>query len=309
MSLINEALKRSESDKRRNSSPYFDNLTVMRPDDDDEVPPPPRPKYEPRRQEKPPVSRLLILGLVATAAFGAWYAWSRSSGQVGPHDASADALVKPDRPPTIEQMRAAAERVAPDPTLNRHNTDSHAGDKTDDMAKLAKDKTQDAFTAAMRQLERAREDEKGQAAKTGELSPMESEPLTSGGKPIKFRHAMPPEGSKPRDVHWPAPGGKKPIKPKAPPKAAPAEPAEPADPPAAPDADTDVAKPAPRPTAPHAASKLRLTAIMRGPDGNVAIINGGLYRKGQTVKGATIVRIGQYEVELVADGKRFTIRI
>ena len=39
MSLINEALKRSESDKLRNSSPYFNNLTVMMPEGDD-VPPP-----------------------------------------------------------------------------------------------------------------------------------------------------------------------------------------------------------------------------------------------------------------------------
>ena len=302
MSLINEALKRSESDKRRNSSPYFDNLTVMRPDDDDEVPPPPRPTFQTRRQEKPPVSRLLILGLVAAVACGGWYIWSRSTGQVGPDEASANALAEPDKPPTVEQMRAAAERVAPDPTLNRHNTDSHAGNKTDDRAKLAKDKSLDPFTAAMRQLERA--GEKG--TETGELSPMTSEPLTSGGRPIKFRHARPPESSKPRDVHWPASARMKPTKSKAPPTTAPVETT---DPPASPDADTDVAKPAPKPPTPPKTPSLRVTAIMRGPDGNVAIINGGLYRKGQTVKGATIVRIGQYDVELVADGKRFTIRI
>ena len=48
---------------------------------------------------------------------------------------------------------------------------------------------------------------------------------------------------------------------------------------------------------------------MRGSDGNVALINGGLYREGQTIQGALIVKIGQYEVELTANGKRFTIRI
>jgi len=308
MSLINEALKRSESDKRRNSSPYFDNLTVMMPDNDDEVPPPPRPRFEPRRNEKPPVSKLLILGLVATMAFGGWYAWSRSSGQVGPDEASADALAKPDKPQTVEQMRAAAKRVAPDPTLNSHNTDSHAGTKTSDRATLATDKNQDAFTAAMRQLERARKNDQAQTVKADELSPMVSEPLTSGGRPIKFRPARPLEGSQPRDVRLPATASKKPAEPKAPSPTTPVEPADPPAPPAS-DADTDTARPVPKPATPHAASKLRLTAIMRGPDGNVAIINGGLYRKGQTVKGATIVRIGQYEVELIADGKRFTIRI
>lgn len=300
MSLINEALKRSESDKRRNSSPYFDNLTVMRPDDDDEVPPPPRPTFEARPHEKRPTSRLLILALVAMVAFGGWYLWSRSTGHVGPQDASADASAEADKPLTPEQMRAAAERAAPDSTLNKHNTDSLAGAK----AKTAKPKAGDAFTAAMRQLEQAR-----QKAEANQPTPLHSEPLTSGGKPIKFRHAKPPEGSKPRDVQWPASARMKPVKPKAPPTTAPAETHEP---PAAPDADTDTAptaKPAPEPAAPHEASKLRVTAIMRGPDGNMALINGSLYREGQTVKGATIVRIGQYEVELVADGRRFTIRI
>jgi len=218
-----------------------------------------------------------------------------------------------DRPDRLARMKplptpSPSRTIAPDPTLNRHNTDSQAGKKTDDPAKLAKDKNQDVFTAAMRQLERAREDEEAQAPQAGELPPLKSEPLTSGGKPIKFRRAMPPEGSKPRDVQWPASASRKPTARKAPPTTAPAEPA---DPPAPPDAEVDkaVAKPAPRPAVPREAAKLRVTAIMRGPDGNVAIINGGLYRKGQTVKGATIVRIGQYEVELVADGKRFTIRI
>lgn len=290
MSLINDALKRSESDKRRNSSPYFDNLTIMMPDGDDETPPPPRPTFKARRHEKPPTSRLLILALVATAAFGGWYLWSRWTGHVGPQDASADALGKVDKPLTPEQMRVVADRVAPDPTLNEHNTDSLAGAKADDKAKNAKPKAEDAFTAAMRKLQQTRHQ-----TKTNRPPPLHSEPLMSGGKPIQFRHANPQEGSKARDVQWPAPARMKPVEPKAPPTTAPAETSEP---PAATE-----------PPAAQEAHKLRVTAIMQGPDGNMALINGSLYREGQTVKGATIVKIRQYEVELVADGKRFTIRI
>jgi len=258
MSLINEALKRSESDKRRNSSPYFDNLTVMRPDDDDELPPPPRPTFEAHDHDKRPTSRVLILALVAAAAFGGWYLWSRSTGHVGPREASANALDEADKPLPLEQMHAAVKRVAPDPTLNKHNTDSLAGNKIDKKAKPTKLKAEDAFTAAMRKLEQARHKAKA--------------PSTTA----------PVETSKPPGATGDETGA------------------------------AATGKPEPAPTTPPPAAppvKLRLTAIMRGPDGNVAIINGSLYREGQTVKGATILKIGQYEVELVADGKRFTIRI
>lgn len=300
MSLINEALKRSDSDKRRNSSPYFDNLTVMRPDDDDEMPPPPRPRSKVSRHEKRPTSRLLIMALVTVVAFGGWYLWSRSTGHIGPQDASAEA----DKQLTPEQMRAAAERVSPDSTLNKSNTDSLAGAKTDNDVNA---KPEDAFTAAMRQLEQARR--QAETDEANQPPSPHSEPLTSGGRPIKFRHARPPQGSKPQEVQWPPSAEINTVKPKIPPTAAPAPaPAKTAEP----DTDTDAGstpEPAPKPVAPHEASKLRVTAIMRGPDGNMALINGSLYREGQTIKGATIVKIGQYEVELVADGKRFTIRI
>jgi len=53
--------------------------------------------------------------------------------------------------------------------------------------------------------------------------------------------------------------------------------------------------------------QFRLSAVMRGPEGNVALINGNLFREGQTVLGARIVSIGRYQVELESAGRRFLI--
>jgi type II secretory pathway pseudopilin PulG len=52
---------------------------------------------------------------------------------------------------------------------------------------------------------------------------------------------------------------------------------------------------------------LRLTAIMEGPEGKVAVINGQPMRVGQSVMGAAIIKIGRYHVELEGDGRHITI--
>jgi hypothetical protein len=284
MSLINEALKRSESDKLRNSSPYFNNLTVMMPEGD-EIPPPPRPTFERPRPPRRPTSRLLIAALAATACFGAWYFWGRSTGQVGPASASGESAQEQEveRPLTPAQMKAAAERYAPDASLDRHNTDSQAREnaaaKSGVTGGIAANNVEDAFNAAMRKLQQTRQHEQPEES-TGQAD--EEAPSATAA---------------------PEPG----RTPSATPRAAPAVPAAP--PPAAAPPATAPAKPAPQPSDDQDPSKLRVTAIMRGPDGNVALINGGLYREGQTIHGALIVKIGQYEVELTANGKQFTIRI
>jgi hypothetical protein len=286
MSLINEAIKRSESDKLRNSSPYFNNLTLLMPEGDD-VPAPARPTFEEPRGPRRPTSRLLVLALVATACFAAWYSWGRSTGQVGPASASGKATQEVEKPLTHAQMKAAAERSAPDPSLNRHNTDSqahaNAGAKAGANGSIAGGNDEDAFTAAMRKLQQARQkDQADEPSDQAEAGPRQADGATPPA-------TAPAEASEP---------------PSAPSSAVPAAP-----PPPAPPAGTAPAKPAPEPSDTLDVSKLRVTAIMRGPEGNVALINGGLYREGQTIQGALIVTIGQYEVELTANGKRFTIRI
>lgn len=52
---------------------------------------------------------------------------------------------------------------------------------------------------------------------------------------------------------------------------------------------------------------LRLTAIMEGPDGKVAVINGEPMRVGQKIMGAAITDIGRYHVELEGDGRHITV--
>jgi hypothetical protein len=50
-----------------------------------------------------------------------------------------------------------------------------------------------------------------------------------------------------------------------------------------------------------------LGAIMRGPNGSLAIINGKPVGEGATVRGAKVIRIQPLSVELELDGQRFTL--
>jgi len=313
MSLINEALKRSESDKARNQSPYFDNLTVLMPDGDDETPPPPRPTFTAPQPPRPPrkTSRALIYALVGSMALLGVFFWARSTGEAGPGDAAAEPPDEPARPLTDGQMAAGARRTPPDASLNRHNTDSQAGangqagpGQAKPALRIRSDSAADAFTMAMRKLREARLAEQARdaniATSDGSSGAGGSTPLTSGGKPIAFRPAGAAGGISRDSDEGPAP-------------TVPAEPAETSEP-------TETKPPASAPAKPTETpepartdgldtSTLRVTAILRGSQGNVALINGGLYREGQTIQGATIVRIGAYDVELTYKGKKYTIRI
>jgi len=68
-------------------------------------------------------------------------------------------------------------------------------------------------------------------------------------------------------------------------------------------------RPAPPPAPKPRESDFKLSGIMRGPDGTVAIINGRYVRVGQTVSGAKVVNIGRHSVELQAGGQRLIIQM
>jgi hypothetical protein len=51
----------------------------------------------------------------------------------------------------------------------------------------------------------------------------------------------------------------------------------------------------------------RLTGIVEGPDGRVAVINGQRLHEGQTVNNAKVVEIGEYHVKLELDGHKITV--
>lgn len=88
----------------------------------------------------------------------------------------------------------------------------------------------------------------------------------------------------------------------------------PAAPPQKPDKPKDTAPKPPAKTASVitvAPSRLglRLGGIMRGSNGNIALINNRSVRVGQTVNNAKIVHIGDFSVEVELDGKRYLVAI
>jgi len=64
---------------------------------------------------------------------------------------------------------------------------------------------------------------------------------------------------------------------------------------------------APAPLPPVDTSAFKISSILKGPGGGVAIINGRPVHEGETVAGAKVVRISGRAVELEIDGRRATV--
>ena len=276
MSLIHEALKRAETDKVRTSSPYFENLTVLTPSEDDTPPPPLPPVCEPRRRKGPLLGILGIL-MIAVGMGGAGLVWYRSSGRSGPDQAGA--ADRPARPAGHVTASAAAEQPAPKPAVAPPSRPTEpAGDVRPALARTL-DETQyyKPFcepTAASRPTATSRPAAGPQAKPTTEPATAvaagpASEPADDGGEDER------PSSARTRPAAPPSPAARR----------------------------TSAASVA------SLQKKLRLSAIMRGPEGNAALINGDLLREGQTILGAKILSIGRHQVELESDGQRFTIRM
>ena len=54
-------------------------------------------------------------------------------------------------------------------------------------------------------------------------------------------------------------------------------------------------------------SDVKLTGIVGGPGGSVAVINDRYYRVGDTINGGKIVKIGTFAVEVELDGQKYRI--
>jgi len=267
MSLINDALKRAESDKVQRSSPYFDNLTVLPPADEEYrpsmLPPDARP---PKRRS--PASYLMAMSLIVAAGLTGWYVWMRFGDSGPPKSARADAPAATaqagpqTRPATVRTAKAAAPKPAPTeaPTTKR---------------------------APKPVIPRV-------ASAVGELL-ARAQRMAPATLP-----ATQPSPPRPKPTPKPAPA----VKPPSPPKPAPVKTA------AGPRQPVRSARPTPpRPRPRVNPGRFRLSAIMRGPGGGAALINGFMLRVGQEIDGAKIVRIDQYSVELDLDGQRFTIQM
>jgi len=77
----------------------------------------------------------------------------------------------------------------------------------------------------------------------------------------------------------------------------------------APPPESPADRPAPPPAAPDAPPDIALSCIMRTPDGRVAIINGRCVGLGKTVRGARIVSIGEFSIQIEHGGRRYTVGI
>jgi len=79
--------------------------------------------------------------------------------------------------------------------------------------------------------------------------------------------------------------------------------------PAAPEARPAEARPVPPAQLDELAASFRLSAIMRGPQGATAIINGRFVEIGGMVNGAKLINVGRHTAELEYNHQRFTIQM
>lgn len=259
MSLINEALKRAETDKLRNS-PYFNNLTVLPPVDaaDDEFPPPPRPAFhEPRRRGLPVVSAIAG-AMIFAGLIGGGYVYLRLRGQTAPQTVVA---AKPPTPAALPKGAAAAptpREVSPPAEL--------------------------AFARTLASVQYYQPPPKPTA-------PPPAAPAAAEAPAVPATPQAPP-----------APAANPPAAAAGPVKPAAARPVQPAP-------TTAVRPPRQASSADAARRRFRLSAVMSGPAGHAALINGELLREGQTIEGAEVLHIGPHHAELELDGQRFTVRL
>ncbi len=64
-----------------------------------------------------------------------------------------------------------------------------------------------------------------------------------------------------------------------------------------------------QPVAKFNSNTFKLSAVIRGPDGSTAIVNGKFVKAGATVNGAKVVKIDRYAVELEFNGETFTVQM
>jgi len=243
MSLINEALKRTERDKLNKSSSAGD-VSALEPIGDNRM-----------AGKRRSVMLALVGGAAAVVLVTGWMAIRKGTGGAGTDAAAGD--VRP-APPVAHLGRAT------------HRTPVAAPDRS-------------------------------QAGIDREIHQAIAETLLA----VKYYDPSVSPTTKPHAVESPgAAGDKSQVNPlpkdiATKPATAAASPAE------APPQPTP--PPAPKPKLRE--SDFKLSGIMRGPDGTVAIINGRYVRVGQTVSGAKVVNIGHHSVELEADGQRLIIQM
>jgi len=143
----------------------------------------------------------------------------------------------------------------------------------------------------------------------------ETPPAPDGPEEEGAAHAPsePPASSNPPAEPETPPANPKPTKTEPPAAKSAPSPAEPEPPPAKPESppsepEPPAAKPKPpAPPPPVDTSHLKVSSIMLGPSGGLAVINGRPVREGESVAGAKVLHIRSRTVEVEIDGRRATV--
>jgi len=335
MSLINDALRRADMEKRQRDSGAEPSSPPPLPPEETDAPPPRR------RSPWTVLLGVALVILVGVVACGLWWgigevreqagaavetasaafnqALARGSGRAAPSQmASAPPAEEKTASAKAEKTDLAAEAgtetasasASPEETdPAAEKTDSQAGADGPETAS-ARDATADKAETDQALASGAKAAEPTPAEK---IDPARSADAEQGGAPA-LEASFPATlfGGMPLAVGMPAPAapGETPSAAGEPPAdpAAPAESESPAS--GKPMADTEppaAKKEPPAPLPPVDASHLKVSSIMRGPTGGLAIINGRPVREGESVAGAKVLRIHSRTVEVEIDGRRATV--
>ena len=304
MSLINEALKRADEEKRQHLA--------------GQTPPGPSNSTHsaPRRRWG---RRLAILGgvlliVMALAAYGVWWTAGRMIRQAAAavHQlaeqnaalavgAAAFAPTAPVTPPPPEPGPDAQASASPAPAdalagAERKPTDGPGTASTPSPQGSGKEWRPDGLATAPSSAPPPPKTDTPTApdpettAKTLEPEPKESTPAAESKAPAKAPDAAAPNEAEPK------------LKP---------QPPSPAEAPA-PEPKPVPEKPAPEkkaPPAPPDTSGFKISSILVGPRGGTAIINGQSVHVGETIGGAKVLEITRREVVVEIAGQRVALRM
>ncbi len=287
MSLVNEALRRADDEKRQR-------LAGVTPPG-----PPPAAEYRappPRRFRRLLILVCIVVSVAVAAAFGIRWVAGKVIQQ-------ATAAVN-----NLTEQGAAAVAAGATAELPAAVTVQHQTDQPPQIAATGEPRPSGATPS-----------NPGEAlpssGSTLQIDPEVAKRIASSLVPPKGAAAGPGAGPKDEGEGEPAPAAKPqtnkkkhPLPAKADAKAASAKKDPPASP--APKPKPQTAEKKPPPAAPPVdTSHLKVSSIMLGPRGGTAIINGRPVGVGETVGGAKVIKITRRIVEVEINGRRATLRM
>ncbi len=309
MSLVNDALRRADEEKRQR-------LAGVTP------PGPPATEYRARRRRwlrRLLISACIFLGVAGAAAYGIWWVAGRVIEEAtaavndlteqGATAVAAGATAALPAAVTVQpqsvqpDQRAATEGPPPSGATPSSPVEPLPPSGSD--SRIDPEVVKQIASSLMSQMGLAA----GPGATPKDGGEAETSPTASGAAPATGASPAGPDNRPKAPASKPqTPKKKDPLPAKA--KAKTASPKK--DPPAssAPKAKPPTAEKKPAAAAPPVdTSHLKVSSIMFGPRGGTAIINGRPVGVGETVGGAKVIKISRRTVEVEIDGRRATLRM